>query len=74
MEEDFHPRILICDGYRLMVNEVMVIGHTPKMESIDDIGWMYDKIKQKAIDRKITRLTLPVLGVEDRVSRKERSY
>ena len=70
MEEDFHPRILICDGYRLPVNEVMFIGHTPKMDSIDDIGWMYDKIIQEAIDRKTTSLTLPVLGVEDRVRQK----
>ena len=52
MEKDFHPRILICDGYRLPVNEVMLIGHTSKMESIDDIGWMYDKIIQEAIERK----------------------
>ena len=70
MEEDFHPRILICDGYRLPVNKVMFIGHTPKMGSIEDIGWMYDKIIQEAIERKITSLTLPVLGVEDRVRQK----
>ena len=45
----------------------MFIGHIYKMGSIDDIGWMYDKIIQEAIEKKLTSLTLPVLEVEDRV-------
>ena len=45
----------------------MFIGHIYKMGSIDDIGWMYDKIIQEAMGKKLTSLTLPVLEVEDRV-------
>ena len=37
------------------------------MESIDDVGLIYDKILQETIDRKITSLTVTALGVEDRV-------
>ena len=45
----------------------MFIGRIYKMGSIDDIGWMYDKIIQEAIEKKLTSLTLPVLEVEDRI-------
>ena len=64
MNENYIPRSIICDGYRLPTKKIMFIVHTPALQSMEDIELMYDEIINTAIDTGADSIKLPVLGAD----------
>ena len=69
MQENYIPRSIICDGYRLPTKKIMFIAHTPALQSMEDIELMYDEIINTAIETGVDSINLPVLGADLRVQK-----